>query len=257
MLEILNFIKCETHPDLMISFFRKIRQKLLSQNRVTRYLVYALGEILLVVIGILIALQVNNWNENRKVDAAQIKLLTNFMVDLMADSVLLKDYESDLSAVMQTHKQLYLARKGILSFSEIENPQLIRGSIRYHSITLSNHPNIGTQVMDDEIRNEILDYYQFLARVDNSYLQYDNVVKETVRPYLAKNLTLNPDFLFDNEKEDKSPMDLDQFSKVILQDDFGQVLFEANLKAEETMEFFDELESRNYALRNLIKKKVL
>lgn len=50
----------------MISFFRKFRQKLLSQNRVTRYLVYAIGEIFLVTIGILIALQVNNWNEGRK-----------------------------------------------------------------------------------------------------------------------------------------------------------------------------------------------
>ena len=50
----------------MITFLRKIRQKLIAQNKLTRYLVYALGEILLVVIGILIALQVNNWNEERK-----------------------------------------------------------------------------------------------------------------------------------------------------------------------------------------------
>ena len=50
----------------MISLFRKIRQKLLAENRVTRYLVYALGEIVLVMIGILLALQVNNWNEERK-----------------------------------------------------------------------------------------------------------------------------------------------------------------------------------------------
>ncbi len=49
----------------MTSFFRQIRQKLLSQNRVTRYIAYALGEIFLVTIGILIALQVNTWNENR------------------------------------------------------------------------------------------------------------------------------------------------------------------------------------------------
>ena len=49
----------------MIHFFRKIRQRLLTQNRFTKYLLYAIGEILLVVIGILIALQVNNWNEER------------------------------------------------------------------------------------------------------------------------------------------------------------------------------------------------
>ena len=50
----------------MIKFFRKIRQKLLSENKFSKYLVYAIGEIVLVVIGILIALQINNWNENRK-----------------------------------------------------------------------------------------------------------------------------------------------------------------------------------------------
>ncbi|NKI30423.1 DUF6090 family protein [Croceivirga thetidis] len=46
----------------MIKFFRRIRQKLLSENKFSKYLIYALGEIVLVVIGILIALQINNWN---------------------------------------------------------------------------------------------------------------------------------------------------------------------------------------------------
>ena len=50
----------------MIKFFRKIRQRLISENRAARYLLYALGEIVLVVIGILIALQINNANEHRK-----------------------------------------------------------------------------------------------------------------------------------------------------------------------------------------------
>ena len=50
----------------MIRFFRQIRQRLLAENRVSRYLLYALGEILLVMIGILIALQVNTWNEEQK-----------------------------------------------------------------------------------------------------------------------------------------------------------------------------------------------
>lgn len=50
----------------MIKFFRRIRQKLISENRIRKYLFYAIGEIILVVIGILIALQINNANENRK-----------------------------------------------------------------------------------------------------------------------------------------------------------------------------------------------
>ena len=50
----------------MIKFFRKIRQNLLSEGKTGKYLKYAIGEIVLVVIGILIALQINNWNEQSK-----------------------------------------------------------------------------------------------------------------------------------------------------------------------------------------------
>lgn len=50
----------------MIKFFRKIRHKLMSDNKIGKYLLYAIGEIILVVIGILIALQLNNWKETRK-----------------------------------------------------------------------------------------------------------------------------------------------------------------------------------------------
>ena len=49
----------------MIKFFRRIRQRLLSENKFSKYLLYAIGEIILVVIGILIALSINNWNQQR------------------------------------------------------------------------------------------------------------------------------------------------------------------------------------------------
>ncbi|NJB72034.1 hypothetical protein GGR42_002525 [Saonia flava] len=50
----------------MIKFFRKIRQNLLSENKFSKYLIYAIGEIILVVIGILIALSINNWNNENQ-----------------------------------------------------------------------------------------------------------------------------------------------------------------------------------------------
>lgn len=69
----------------MINFFRKIRQRLLTENKFTRYLPYALGEIFLVVIGILIALQINNWNENRKLRLQEVKYLKRVQSDLLAE----------------------------------------------------------------------------------------------------------------------------------------------------------------------------
>jgi hypothetical protein len=62
----------------MIKFFRKIRYGLMNQNKTTKYLKYAIGEIVLVVIGILIALQINNWNEvqnEKKVELGYMKNL--------------------------------------------------------------------------------------------------------------------------------------------------------------------------------------
>ena len=64
----------------MIKFFRKIRYNLMSENRTGKYLKYAVGEIILVVIGILIALSINNWNEqriNKKIELIYIDRLIN------------------------------------------------------------------------------------------------------------------------------------------------------------------------------------
>lgn len=68
----------------MIRIFRKFRKEIIPNGRLIKYLLYAVGEILLVVIGILIALQVDNWNENRKALAQEKELLTNLLNDLSA-----------------------------------------------------------------------------------------------------------------------------------------------------------------------------
>lgn len=68
----------------MIKFFRQIRQRLLSDKKFSKYLLYAVGEIVLVVIGILIALQLNDWNDHRK----QLKLENEYYCRLLEDATL-------------------------------------------------------------------------------------------------------------------------------------------------------------------------
>ena len=75
----------------MIKFFRKIRQQLLTENKFSKYLIYAIGEIVLVVIGILIALQINNWNENQKTKVKIKNSLVALSNDLVQDTILIKE----------------------------------------------------------------------------------------------------------------------------------------------------------------------
>jgi hypothetical protein len=69
----------------MIKFFRKIRQNLLMENKTSKYFKYAIGEIILFFIGILIALQINNWNENRKERVQEQELLTQLQSEFQSN----------------------------------------------------------------------------------------------------------------------------------------------------------------------------
>lgn len=80
----------------MIKFFRHIRQASLGTSKISRYLLYAIGEIILVVIGILIALQVNNWNQDRIENNETKALLTNLKLDVEEHIQNLKSHQKSL-----------------------------------------------------------------------------------------------------------------------------------------------------------------
>ena len=96
----------------MITFFRKNRRQLANDNKFLQYSRYALGEIVLVVIGILIALAINNWNENRKERVQEQKVLTELLTSLehnysrmVADSVNRSAWNRSSGLVIRTLEQ--------------------------------------------------------------------------------------------------------------------------------------------------------
>jgi len=91
----------------MIKFFRKIRQKFISENKFSKYLLYAIGEIVLVVIGILIALSINNWNENNKNAHWEQRFLNDLKNELDSDQI-------QLNTIYQIQKKKGLACKSLL-----------------------------------------------------------------------------------------------------------------------------------------------
>ena len=100
----------------MIKFFRKIRQRLLTENKFSKYLLYAIGEIILVVIGILIALQINNWNQSKISKIDEIKSL----------EALHSEFQDNLIKFDNTHT-LQLIRNDAINqilFSDVSNYSL-------------------------------------------------------------------------------------------------------------------------------------
>lgn len=110
----------------MLKFFRNIRHKLLAEGKTINYLKYAFGEIVLVVIGILIALQINNWNEHRKQAKNYIKILKTIRNDMVVDT-------TNIRAVFKIYDKLepafLLSMKDTISKDEYlactECPQLL------------------------------------------------------------------------------------------------------------------------------------
>ena len=76
----------------MINFFRKIRKKLADDNKPLKYMRYAIGEIVLVVIGILIALSINNWNESRKDRIQEKEILSEILETIVRNNDLLENH---------------------------------------------------------------------------------------------------------------------------------------------------------------------
>ena len=90
----------------MIKFFRKIRQKLLTENKFNKYLIYAIGEIILVVIGILIAIQLNDLNENRKEHKKELSFIKKLQEDINFDIQHLTKQDSILASYLSNQEKI-------------------------------------------------------------------------------------------------------------------------------------------------------
>lgn len=109
----------------MFKIFRKIRKRLLAKNEISKYLAYAIGEIILVVIGILIALQINNWNQAKKDQRALNEYLIKIKSHTYEDLAQLEEITAGRKLILESCKK---ARISILDKTEEENLFLFLGS---------------------------------------------------------------------------------------------------------------------------------
>ena len=165
----------------MIKFFRHIRRSLIQKNQMGKYFKYAIGEILLVVIGILIALQINNWNENRKLIQKEKEVLLAITSDLDFNikeiNLLLNNQELNLNKILESLDLLVDYLEADKSYNDSLRIHFTRSN-SYYEVNLKNTAyesltSIGIDLIQDtELRSKIGDYFtSAIVRTKNSYTE--------------------------------------------------------------------------------------
>ena len=243
----------------MIKLFRNIRKNLLNEGKTSKYLKYAIGEIVLVVIGILIALQINNWNEGRKENIHQKSVLSNLLQDLKSDSVSYSQNLKELKNVDFLQEQLYKIGVKNDNTIVIDNPSIIRFLPNYNPITKDNDPFLSTKITNDTIRKEILVYFRNMKDMDDVYSELDEVIKTKMRIYLGNKKMYKLTNWFENKYKNTTVEDLsfdfiDSAELIALskEAEFQQILFEASLKIVNNIDVLEILIKQNAHLISVI-----
>ncbi|WP_250435890.1 DUF6090 family protein [Hanstruepera flava] len=230
----------------MIKFFRKIRQQLLSEGKTGKYLKYAIGEIILVVIGILIALQINNWNDVRK-DRQRERIILKQLHSGFLENKRLFDYGIDLykNKLEGCDKAISFfnlpENEQADSLSKRENLQKIFESYSYNPSSgliesLLNSSSIEV-IQSDSLKQLLVSWKDVLSDYREEEEQLNKDISD-LGTFINKNL----DFLAINNPENE--LNIATFNSVEFQNYVIKIRFSTNqlLNAVDEEEIYNHLE---------------
>jgi len=213
----------------MIKFFRHIRQKHIMENKTGKYVKYAIGEIILVVIGILIALSINNWNEHRKEQKQEVKVLKQLKTDLneneeeirvaikrievnsfAMDSVLVnlnkQDYDTSFSIYMALiHRKSFfnnsnsgykLIGNGMAKL--ISNDRLLNGILQLYEkdfVNIKSRQDLMNNKIEEKVYPLTNKLFRINTKISIKLKEFDEVASEVYNPLDFKALTINQEYI--------------------------------------------------------------
>lgn len=231
----------------MIKFFRNIRQNLLTENKFNKYLIYAIGEITLVSIGILIALGVNNWNESKKRTTEEQFILSGLVNDIDQDI-------SNLKYLIELDSAYLIANKVLLDAFKHDSIRENKDLLKYNIVVASMVPSFTASrtvfnqmessgkinyIVNDSIRSEIQRYYDLLTEVMD-YRQDNIKIIHELSTSALKYLDFNSSV----------QILLPEYAQIEL-DDFDNSLFYEPLTSSKTQGFADLITTRQLLMYSI------
>ena len=214
----------------MIKFFRKIRYDLMEKNKTGKYLLYAFGEVILVVIGILIALSINNWNEERKDNLQRTTLLVNLKSEYLIN---LEEIDNRIQTVDTTLKYatsvIKLMTPDYETLDEVEVTKNLINVISWFTTydessgalqDIINNNKLGL-IKVDSLRLSLASWKQKVDNVKEREARCINLLQNHLMPYVYKNFaTLKMEYPKDSKLPSDNRRIMDDLQLETLLDDY-------------------------------------
>ena len=240
----------------------------MEKNKTGKYLKYAIGEIILVVIGILIALGINNWNEDRKNIQAEKVVLNNIYKNLSSDSIQFDYYKSQYKKIEKLHVELYDIGFKDETIESISEPILIRRTLHFKQLIDSDFNENSKEINNSKVREAIILYTKSITSMNDVYLNgVEKLIEQRLKPYLAEQELYNPQSWFELKnktfsgfefKETKGKNIIDEHGLIASAktQKFQQILLALNIKWNEFNSRLLTVIEENNKLRILIKSEL-
>jgi hypothetical protein len=182
----------------MLFIFRKLRRSFFLPGKVRTYLAYAAGETLLVVIGILIALQINGWHEDWKNAEIEREIVSSLHDEFVQNKIILKGVTDHLSRTESSCYQLMeLMHKDAGSLSEHNTNYLIYWCIQHTPFNPSN--NVLSEMLqsgklgllqDQKLKSSLFDWDRLLNNSKSTFQIYEKFIEDQVMDYLLERIAI-------------------------------------------------------------------
>ena len=184
----------------MIGFFRRIRKGLVDNNQFFKYSRYAIGEIVLVMIGILLALQVNNWNESRKANDSELQLFVKLLEDLIAEESRLDSNITIGESYVDFQLYMYNESKGRVEYDSSKYYNFLHWKHhRYNMFINEKYGESMNLITNDEIHGRLKGYINQEKITHKTVEIYETFMHKDADELLRKHGVNNTESVFNKE----------------------------------------------------------
>lgn len=235
----------------------------MNENKFSTYLLYGLGEIILVVIGILIAVQIDDWDKGRERKREELESYQLILSDLRKDSAAFFNYHT----IYSQYLDLYYEANRICSGKEPTNPKLyfdyLVMNVEFNPVTQENHRNTIDRMIDQEVREQLNNYFAGLGPIKTTTEEFNQFIRYESRPFFFRKSNVFKNEVVFNEKDRTFPpflrvstFDREKLELIMKDEAFLPILSALRMSIGAYLGFLEKSIERNHELIQTLESKL-